>query len=196
MSRKGGAVLRHLLAIVLLPVVVTTVVPWWLMSRFAALDSRWAPGAIGGVAGRVGGALLLLGALALFVWCVSLFARVGRGTLAPWDPTTNLVDVGPYRYVRNPMISAVAGVLLGEALLAGSWVLGIWFVVFLAINQTYFILSEEPGLEARFGATYSAYKSRVPRWLPRWRSSPPPRSSVEDCSSRGTSTAKRASPRA
>ena len=175
MSRKGGALLRHLLAILLLPVVVTTVVPWWLMSRFAALDSRWPPGASAGVVGRAAGALLLLGALALFAWCVSLFARVGRGTLAPWDPTTNLVAVGPYRYVRNPMISAVAGVLLGEALLAGSWVLGVWFVVFLAINQTYFVLSEEPGLEARFGATYGAYKSRVPRWLPRRPGSPPNR---------------------
>ena len=165
--------LRHLLAILLLPVVVTVVVPWWLSSRFAALDSRWPPGAIAGFAGRAVGALLLLAALALFAWCVSLFARVGRGTLAPWDPTTQLVAVGPYRFVRNPMISAVAGVLLGEALLAGSWVLGVWFVVFLAINQTYFLLSEEPGLEARFGASYRVYKSRVPRWLPRRPRGPP-----------------------
>ncbi len=167
--------IRHLLAILLLPVVVTIVVPWWLSARFAAADSRWPPGAISALAGRAVGALLLLASLTLFGWCVLLFARVGRGTLAPWDPTTNLVAVGPYRYVRNPMIGAVAGVLLGEALVAGSWVLGVWFAVFLAMNQTYFVLSEEPGLEARFGASYRAYKSRVPRWIPRRPSSPPDR---------------------
>jgi protein-S-isoprenylcysteine O-methyltransferase Ste14 len=46
-----------------------------------------------------------------------LFAKVGQGTLAPWDPTRNLVAVGPYRFVRNPMISGVALMLMGQALL-------------------------------------------------------------------------------
>ena len=77
--------------------------------------------------------------------------------------------VGPYRYVRNPMISGVAVMLLGEALFHGSWVIGIWFGVFVYINHVYCILSEEPGLEKRFGESYRAYKKEVPRWIPRLR---------------------------
>jgi protein-S-isoprenylcysteine O-methyltransferase Ste14 len=113
------------------------------------------------------GAILLVGGIILFSWCVVLFARVGRGTLAPWDPTQRLVAVGPYRYVRNPMISGVAAVLSGQVLLTGSRMLALWLLVFVAINQAYFLLWEEPGLERRFGESYREYKARVPRWIPR-----------------------------
>lgn len=164
--------LRHLLAILLLPFVVVVLVPTWLLSAFAAGDSRWAGGSLAGWAARALGAACLLGGLALFGWCVRLFASVGRGTLAPWDPTHSLVAVGPYRLVRNPMISAVALMLIGQALLWGSWVVGLWAAAVIAINHVYFVLSEEPGLERRFGAPYRQYKASVPRWLPRWR--PPP----------------------
>jgi protein-S-isoprenylcysteine O-methyltransferase Ste14 len=40
-------------------------------------------------------------------------------------------------------------------------------VVFVAINQAYFLLSEEPALERRFGESYREYRARVPRWIPR-----------------------------
>jgi protein-S-isoprenylcysteine O-methyltransferase Ste14 len=99
----------------------------------------------------------------LFSWCVALFARVGRGTLAPWDATRNLVAVGPYRFVRNPMISGVAMMLIGEALIFGSWVLGLWASVFVAINHLYFVYSEEPGLERRFGKSYKLCKATLLR---------------------------------
>jgi hypothetical protein len=38
---------------------------------------------------------LILGGLALVVWTVKLFVTAGRGTLAPWDPTSRLVVRGP-----------------------------------------------------------------------------------------------------
>ena len=95
------------------------------------------------------------------------FRARGAGTLAPWDPTQRLVAVGPYRFVRNPMISSVATVLAGLALVTGSWVLALWFLIFVAFNFAYFVLVEEPGLESRFGDPYREYKARVPRWIPR-----------------------------
>jgi protein-S-isoprenylcysteine O-methyltransferase Ste14 len=110
---------------------------------------------------------LLVAGLVFFAWCVGLFARVGRGTLAPWDPTRRLVVVGPYRHVRNPMISGVALMLLGEAVLWGSGAVGLWAAGFLLINHLYFLLLEEPGLERRFGPDYRIYKANVPRWIPR-----------------------------
>ncbi|NIW96539.1 MAG: isoprenylcysteine carboxylmethyltransferase family protein [Phycisphaerae bacterium] len=161
--------LRHLLSILLLPFLVVVVVPYWLLNAFAAGDTRWDVGSMLVWLPRSAGALLLVVGLALFSWCVSLFARVGRGTLAPWDPTRNLVAVGPYRYVRNPMISGVVLMLLGQALVWGSWVMGIWTGGFVFINHIYFVLSEEPGLERRFGESYRLYKANVPRWIPRMR---------------------------
>lgn len=162
-------IFRHLLSILLLPFVMTILVPRWLLRAWAGSDTRWPPGSILEVGGRVLGVLVLLAGLALFTWCVSLFARVGRGTLAPWDPTRHLVAVGPYRYIRNPMITGVVAILIGEALFFGSCVLLAWLGVFLLINHIYFVLSEEPGLERRFGQSYLDYKAAVPRWFPRTR---------------------------
>ncbi len=65
------------------------------------------------------------------------------------------------------MISGVATALVGQALTWGSWVLGSWAAVFVVVNHVYFVLSEEPGLERRFGESYRLYKANVPRWLPR-----------------------------
>ena len=107
-------------------------------------------------------------------WTASLFVRVGQGTPAPWDPPKNLVVRGPYRHVRNPMISGVLFMLLGEALIFQSWPIGGWGVIFFATNSVYFPLSEEKALERRFGSDYLAFKANVPRWLPRltaWRQS-------------------------
>jgi protein-S-isoprenylcysteine O-methyltransferase Ste14 len=159
--------LRHLLAILLLPFMVVVVVPSWLRSTFLASDSHWADGAPIAWLSRLAGAALLIAGCVLFSWCVSLFARIGQGTLAPWDPTRNMVAVGPYRFVRNPMITSVALMLTGQAFFWGSWVTAMWAGIFVLINHVYFLLLEEPGLEQRFGEPYNIYKANVPRWLPR-----------------------------
>jgi len=160
-------VLRHLLSILLLPFLVVVLVPSWLLNVLAASDSRWLASSPVVWLTRFIGALIIFAGLMLFIWCVSLFGKVGQGTLAPWDPTRNLVAIGPYQYVRNPMIIGVALLLIGEALFWGSWVVGVWALIFILINHIYFVLSEEPGLEERFGESYRSYKENVPRWLPR-----------------------------
>ena len=152
-------ILRHLLAIGLLPGVVTLLVPALIVSGDEV--ASWPLSLLGAV-------LIALGVV-LIAQTVALFATVGDGTLAPWDPTARLVVRGPYRRVRNPMISGVLFVLLGEALVFGSLALLAWWAVVFAINAVYFPLVEEPGLRRRFGADYEAYRAAVPRWLPRLR---------------------------
>jgi hypothetical protein len=67
----------------------------------------------------------------------------------------------------QPMISGVTLMLLGQALFWGSWLTAAWASLFVMINHIYFVLSEEPGLESRFGEPYRIYKTNVPHWLPR-----------------------------
>jgi protein-S-isoprenylcysteine O-methyltransferase Ste14 len=118
---------------------------------------------------QVGGLALLALGLTLFVASLRRFATEGHGTLAPWDPPSELVVRGPYRYVRNPMISGVLLVLVGEALVLRSRAHLVWAGIFFAINATHIPLLEEPDLESRFGERYRKYRRHVPRLIPRLR---------------------------
>jgi protein-S-isoprenylcysteine O-methyltransferase Ste14 len=158
---------RHLRAIVLLPFSASVVVPAVLLLTGARAEPGWGlPAAAAWIPVAVGAGLIALG-LALMYRTILLFARVGRGTLAPWDPTERLVVEGPYRHVRNPMISGAMAILLGEGLLIGSPAVGVWFGAFVLANSLWMPLVEEPGLRRRFGQDYERYASAVPRWIPR-----------------------------
>lgn len=165
-----AAALRHARAILLLPGMVLGVIPAAILvyGSYDGPDWSGAPR----VAGLVAGALALLLGISLMTLTIRLFARVGEGTLAPWDPTRKLVVEGVYRHVRNPMISGVCSNLLGEALLFASRDLLAWAAFFFALNALFIPLLEEPDLRRRFGADYDEYRRHVPRWIPRrspWR---------------------------
>lgn len=114
----------------------------------------------------LGTGMFMIG-LMIVAAAIRQFIKRGKGTLAPWNPPKKLVVSGVYRYTRNPMISGVALILLGESLLFGSWLLFVWFILFAAVNYIYFIVGEEPVLEKKFGADYLEYKKHVPRLIPR-----------------------------
>lgn len=159
--------LRQVASIAALPGMVTLVVPYLLASQPNAMKPGWGftlplnllPYAIG--------LLFITFGLGLMIQTISLFMTVGLGTLAPWDATQKLVVRGIYQYVRNPMITGVFCVLVGEAALLGSVSVFAWSIIFAAINMIYIPLSEEPGLAKRFGQDYAQYKQNVPRWIPR-----------------------------
>jgi protein-S-isoprenylcysteine O-methyltransferase Ste14 len=160
------SVLRVALAILPLPFVAVVVVPAAIL---LASGSDWDLEAAARVITVVIGAGLLAVGLGLFAATVRLFASVGRGTLAPWDPPRRLVVAGPYRRWRHPMITGVALALAGLTLIAGSTGIAIELAIFVAINAVYLPLVEEPALVRRFGDDYVRYMKRVPRWLPRLR---------------------------
>jgi protein-S-isoprenylcysteine O-methyltransferase Ste14 len=155
------SVRRQLRAVAALPLVVAGIVPALIAWRTGPQVAAWPLAALG--------TALIAAGLALIGWTVRLLARIGRGTLAPWDPTARLVIAGPYRHVRNPMISGVLAVILGEAALLGSPALLAWAAGVFAVNAVYLPLVEEPGLRRRFGEEYERYRAAVPRWLPRLR---------------------------
>src|SRR5437762_6015706 len=123
--------MRHLLAIAALPFVVAVAIPLWLARRDNVALAFGATALE--VVVQIAGLCLLLIGIALFVSSVRRFAGDGQGTLAPWDPPRRLVASGPYRYVRNPMISGVIFALLGEGLVLLSRPHLVWASTFFAI---------------------------------------------------------------
>jgi protein-S-isoprenylcysteine O-methyltransferase Ste14 len=165
-AMRGWRILR---AIVLLPGTMTVLLPALLLYLGEGPDLGFGLSLPLALLPAVTGAALLVEGLLLVSRTISLFAEVGKGTLAPWDPTQRLVVLGPYRHVRNPMISGVLSVLLGEALALGSVAILVAAGIFFAVNAIYIPLVEEPGLRERFGDDYGAYSRNVPRWIPRLR---------------------------
>src|SRR3954466_5292636 len=98
--------LRHLASFLALPFVMAVVIPLSIVRRVELPEHS--------PIGIAGTALVFLIGLALFATSLYEFATRGRGTLAPWDPPRELVVRGPYRYVRNPMISGVVCVIVAE----------------------------------------------------------------------------------
>jgi protein-S-isoprenylcysteine O-methyltransferase Ste14 len=160
-------ILRHLIAIAVLPFTVAVLIPVWLARRDGI--TLGVGSSLAQMALQAGGLALLGIGLVLFVSSLRRFATEGEGTLAPWDPPRRLVVRGPYRYVRNPMISGVVLVLFGEGLVLLSRAHLEWALIFLGINAVYIPLLEEPLLAQRFGDSYQEYCRHVPRLLPRWR---------------------------
>ena len=155
-------------AIIILPGTALVFVPGAILWLSAGSPAAMAPAGLAQPRFWIGLLLAVIG-LAFAAWTVRLFLTAGEGTPAPWDPPKKLVVRGPYRHVRNPMITSVLLMLGAESLLSGSWHLAGWMLVFFLLNAIYFPLFEEPGLERRFGEDYQRYKANVPRWMPSWR---------------------------
>ena len=157
---KSPTLLTHIRDIIILPFTVTCIIPYFIYNseQKTMLDNLPA---------KVGGIFFLLFGIALFLYAVYLFKTIGKGTIAPWTPTQKLIIVGPYQYCRNPMITGVLSILVGEGLLLHSTNILWWAVAFFFINTLYFIVFEEPTLTSRFGEDYRQYKKHVPRWIPR-----------------------------
>ena len=155
--------LRSLLWTVLLPGMVAGYIPWRSFGVSQVQLDFTNPLHLLGLA------IVAVG-LALLAACIWDFARRGRGTLSPLDPPKELVVQGLYRYMRNPMYVAVSLIILGEALLARSTSLVLYWAVFFAIVNIFVRFYEEPALAAQFGESYMRYTERVGRWVPRLRS--------------------------
>ena len=78
--------------------------------------------------------------------------RRGRKALVCRD-SVGMKSIQTQAAIRNPMISGVMCILLGEAILAAALPLLVWLALFVAVNTVYIPLVEEPGLVKRFGRT-------------------------------------------
>lgn len=154
--------LRTLGWLMLFPGTLMGLLPWWLHERFEG------PFVWEGTVRQWVGVWLLLNGLGLVGWCVNLFNVEGRGTPVPFDPPKQFVATGPYRVVRNPMMLSLFLVLGGETAFYQSRAIGIFTLALMAAAWAFVRCWEEPELARRFGASYTAYRRQVPRWIPRW----------------------------
>ena len=158
----------------MLPIVVMILIPWLLMWLTNDNSIGWSFVWPLDIVTMLLGITVLFFGLFLLGACIRMFATIGHGTLAPWAPTQELVVVGIYRYMRNPMITGVLIGLLGESIVFSNSAMFLWFLIAFIGNHIYFIKSEEPGLVKRFGEEYIIYRENVPRWIPRRKPWTPP----------------------
>lgn len=110
----------------------------------------------------VGIAVGVLGAV-LALRSTLLLAGRGRPRRGPQPP---FVLAGPYLRIRNPQLAGLGLVLLGVAAALSSWWLAGGVVAGAVGTHVWVVRVEEPKLRAQFGAAYTEYLRRVPRWLP------------------------------
>jgi protein-S-isoprenylcysteine O-methyltransferase Ste14 len=102
----------------------------------------------------------------IIIWCSVDFIRKGRGTPAHVDPPKELVVNGLYRYVRNPIYLGALLVQIAYILWFASRFVIFYFLLFFLVFHILVVFIEEPILKITFGANYSEYIKRVPRWIP------------------------------
>ncbi len=77
--------IQNLLFTIVVPGSGAIWIPWWILTRGGAIPTAAAWYAV---------ALIAAGA-ALYLYCLWMFATVGRGTPGPWDAPRHFVAVGP-----------------------------------------------------------------------------------------------------
>jgi protein-S-isoprenylcysteine O-methyltransferase Ste14 len=93
--------------------------------------------------------------------------RRAKTTVNPLHPeaASSLVISGIYRLTRNPMYLGMLLLLLGWAMFLANALAFVFPAAYIPLMNRLQIIPEETALTAKFGADFSAYKSKVRRWL-------------------------------
>jgi protein-S-isoprenylcysteine O-methyltransferase Ste14 len=114
-------------------------------------------------AGWLGAAVFAVG-LALFAWAIATMTGAGSNVQTS-QPTTAIVDTGPYRFTRNPIYFSMMLGLAGLAIAFNSLWLLVTLALFAIVIRYGVVAREEAYLDRKFGDVYRGYRMRVRRWL-------------------------------
>ena len=125
----------------------------------------WVPGAefeipSGGSISRAVGAFALLLFTANFIQF-----QLHQTTIEPGKESSALIMRGPFRWSRNPIYLTMALLLVAGAIRLACATALLPLAGFVWLISTRFIAMEERMLQARFGAAYDEYCSKVRRWI-------------------------------
>jgi protein-S-isoprenylcysteine O-methyltransferase Ste14 len=129
------------------------------LDRFAPLP--WIPAELPAV--WAGAAVCVIG-LALLIWAAVTMTRAGSNVPTN-QPTTAIVESGPYGFTRNPIYLGMFTAMVGLAVAFNTLWLLVALVVFALVIRYGVVAREEAYLGRKFGDAYLGYRSRVRRWL-------------------------------
>ena len=115
---------------------------------------------------RWAGAVLGFIAVPGTYWVFSSIGRNVSETVLTKDHH-ELVEHGPYRWIRHPLYSVGVLLLLAQGLLLTSWLVLLFALVAFVVFRFIVVPIEERQLEAKFGDGYRAYRRRTGAMLPR-----------------------------
>ena len=104
--------------------------------------------------------------LAVWAWSAFHFLKT-KGTPVPFNPPPKVVNTGPYRYARNPMLTGIFLFLFGVGFCVSSVSLVTFFApLYVLINVWELKKIEEPELMKRLGDEYVEYRRQTPMFIP------------------------------
>jgi protein-S-isoprenylcysteine O-methyltransferase Ste14 len=110
------------------------------------------------------GIVLALAAFAFRLWAMATLGRFFTAALTT-TPDQNVIQTGPYRFMRHPSYAAPLVIVLGAALTFVNW-LSLAAVVPVFLAYCYRIRVEERLLIAELGSDYVDYCRRTKRLIP------------------------------
>jgi protein-S-isoprenylcysteine O-methyltransferase len=111
------------------------------------------------------GLVCMVVGLAVRAWAMTTLGRHYTRTLRTLDQQ-QIVDRGPYRFVRHPGYTGSILVWLGYALALGNWIATAITVALLTAVYLWRMNAEEALLQRSFGDRYADYRLRTKRLLP------------------------------
>lgn len=111
------------------------------------------------------GASLCVAGIAITVWAQSAMGDSWRIGVDP-ETRTTLVRSGPFRWIRNPIFTAMSVATLGLLLLVPNAVSLAAFLALIAALQIQVRLVEEPYLARIHGRLYAQFAATTGRFLP------------------------------
>ncbi len=155
-SKRGGARVRVPPPLVFLALAVVAALVQHFVARVTIPIPSLPRFAVAAIFGLPGVALLAQARL--------LFKRSGQNPV-PWMPSPELVLRGVYGWSRNPMYVGMTLVTIAVAVaLDDAWMIAAALVALVVVHVTA-VLPEEAYLAEKFGASYTAYKAKVRRYL-------------------------------
>ncbi len=111
----------------------------------------------------VGIVLVVLG-LALNLWSAVMY-RKARTNILPNAADSNLIEIGPFAWSRNPIYLGMLIVFVGISLILNAPLALLFAPLAWFALRFYVIAREEAYLVRRFGDEYTSYQARVRRWI-------------------------------